>query len=130
GEWDPHQIDVKGFYTRFVLRQIILDALINWVDQEQTHVPREERLFDAAAALSGTILMASSVSGAGPDTHDSTVSLTSLLPVIARRRDEFDLRLIERLTGERRQRLGREAQKTEQPFGHIRQYLNMTVAGY
>ncbi len=130
GEWDPHQISVKGNYTRFVLRQIIVDALIRWVEQEQPGVSREERLFDAAAALSGTILMASSVSGAGPDTHDSTVSLTSLLPIIARRRDEFYGRLMQGLSGERRKRLEREAERTQQPFGHVRQYLNMTVAGY
>ncbi|MCA9024086.1 MAG: hypothetical protein KDA86_02615 [Planctomycetaceae bacterium] len=130
GEWDPHQIDTKGLYTRFVLRRIILDALIRWVDNEQSNVEREERLFDAAAALSGTILMASSISGAGPETHDSTVSLTSLLPIIARRRDEFYNRLMDGLTGARRRRLEREAELTQQPFGHIRQYLNMTVASY
>ncbi|MBX3439804.1 MAG: hypothetical protein KF861_20100, partial [Planctomycetaceae bacterium] len=130
GEWDPQQIDVKGQYTRFVLRRIIVDALVSWVDQEQKGVSRQERLFDAAAALSGTILMASSVSGSGPDTHDSTVSLTSLLPIIARRRDEFYLRLMEGLSGSRSERLEREAQRTQQPFGHIRQYLNMKVAGY
>ncbi|MGE0376840.1 MAG: hypothetical protein AB7Q45_15630 [Planctomycetaceae bacterium] len=130
GEWDPHQIDVKGRYTRFILRQIIVDALVAWVDQHRPDVSREERLFDAAAALSGTILMASSVSGSGPDTHDSTVSLTSLLPIIARRRDEFYLRLMNGLSGARRRRLEQEAERTQQPFGHIRQYLNMTVASY
>lgn len=130
GEWDPHQIDIKGQYTRFVLRRIILDAMIRWVEDEQANVAREERLFDAAAALSGTILMASSISGAGPETHDSTVSLTSLLPIIARRRDEFYNRLMEGLSGSRRRRLEREAESTQQPFGHIRQYLNMTVASY
>ena len=41
------------------------------------------RLCEAAAVLAGTMLMASSVSGSGPDTHDSSVSLTSLLPKIA-----------------------------------------------
>ncbi|MCA9076070.1 MAG: hypothetical protein KDA93_13665 [Planctomycetaceae bacterium] len=130
GEWDPHQIDIKGQYTRFVLRRIILDALVRWVEDEQAGVARDERLFDAAAALSGTILMASSISGAGPETHDSTVSLTSLLPIIARRRDEFYNRLMESLTGSRKSRLDREAELTQQPFGHVRQYLNMTVASY
>src|SRR5690606_24296273 len=31
GEWDPHQIGLDGFYHRFIVRQIILDALLNWI---------------------------------------------------------------------------------------------------
>ncbi len=130
GEWDPHQIDVKGHYTRFIIRKIILDALVRWVEEEHGDVPRAERLFDAAAALGGTMLMASSISGSAPETHDSTVTLTSLLPAVARRRDEFYLRLMDQVSGDRRQRLLREAERTQQPFGHVRQYLNMTLAGY
>ena len=130
GEWDPHQINLDGRYTRFVLRKIIVDALVQWIEGEQPDVPREERLFDAAAALAGTMLMASSISGSGPETHDSTVSLTTLLPHVARRRDEFYRRLIAGVDGDRKHRLDREAAATQQPFGHIRQHLNMTVAGY
>ncbi len=130
GEWDPHQIDIKGRYTRFIVRKIILDGLVRWVEQEQRDVPRSERLFDAAAAFGGTMLMASSISGSGPGTHDSNVTLTSLLPGVARRRDEFYLRLMEQVGGDRRERLQREAERTQQPFGHIRQYLNMSLAGY
>jgi hypothetical protein len=130
GEWDPHRIDNKGYYRRFIVRQIILDSLLDWVEHGEGRVPREERLFDAAAALCGTILMASSISGSGPGTHDSTVSLTSLLPIVARRRDEFYARMMERVSGERAQRLQREEKKTQQPFGHVRQYLNMQLAGY
>ncbi|MBX3441784.1 MAG: hypothetical protein KF774_05215 [Planctomyces sp.] len=130
GEWDPHRIDVKGHYRRFVVRQILLDALSAWVDGGEIKGRREERLFDAAAALCGTMLMASSVSGAGPDTFDSSVTLSSLLPVVARRRDEFYNRLMQQLEGARAKRLRREAEKTQQPFGHVRQYLNMHLAGY
>jgi hypothetical protein len=130
GEWDPHQINLDGRYTRFILRKIIVDTLIGWVENEQPDIPREERLFDAAAALAGTMLMASSISGSGPDTHDSTISLTTLLPEVARRRDEFYDRLIAGLQGQRRKRLERESRLMRQPFGHIRQHLNMTVAGY
>ncbi len=41
GEWDPHRIDVKGRYRRVVLRRIILDALLAWVDdpKSRTHGP-------------------------------------------------------------------------------------------
>jgi hypothetical protein len=129
GEWDPHQIDTKGFYRRFVVRRIILDALLVWLESH-TELPREERLADAATVLSGTILMASSISGAGPQTYDSTISLSSLLPRVARQRDAFYLRWINSATGERRERLKHQAELTRQPFGHVRQELNMYVARY
>ena len=130
GEWDPHRIDTKGHYRRVVLRRIILDALLTWIDDPKSRTPRAERLFDAAAALCGTMLMASSISGAGPGVHDSSVTLTSLLPVVARRRDAFYLRLMQQVDGTRAKRLKREEQRTQQPFGHIRQFLNMHLAGY
>ena len=62
GEWDPHVIDTKGFYRRFVLRKIILDALLEWVE-ENNDLPRDEVLYDASAVLCGTMLMASSRGG-------------------------------------------------------------------
>ncbi|MCH8243147.1 MAG: hypothetical protein IH897_11145, partial [Planctomycetes bacterium] len=55
GEWDPHQIDNKGNYRRFVVRRIILDLLVQWID-ECDDAPQEELLYDATAALCGTIL--------------------------------------------------------------------------
>ncbi len=130
GEWDPHRIDNKGDYRRFIVRQIILESLMDWIDNENKKISREERLFDASAALCGTMLMASSISGSGPTTHDSTISLTSLLPIVARRRDEFYNRLMGSVTGKRAERLNSEQKKTQQPFGHIRQFLNMRLAGY
>ncbi len=130
GEWDPHRIDSKGNYRRFVIRQIVLDSLLEWVNGKHSKTARKERLFDAAAALCGTMIMASSISGAGPGTHDSTISLTTLLPIVARRRDEFYARIMSDTTGTRAKRLHDEAQKTQQPFGHIRQFLNMQLAGY
>jgi hypothetical protein len=130
GEWDPYRIDNKGYYRRFIVRHIILESLQDWIDDKKNRTPREERLFDAAAALCGTMMMASSVSGAGPSTHDSTTSLTSLLPVVARRRDEFYARVMQTASGERLERLKREEKKTQQPFGHVRQYLNMRLAGH
>ncbi|MBL8848116.1 MAG: hypothetical protein JNG89_00440, partial [Planctomycetaceae bacterium] len=129
GEWDPHVIDVHGNYRRFVIRKIIVDALQEWIDSEGPK-QRDERLFDAAAALCGTMLMASSISGSGPDTHDSTVSLSTLLPVVARRRDAFYQRLMTEAEGARAKRLEKIARKTQQPFGHVRQYLNMYLASY
>lgn len=135
GEWDPHTLDVDGLYRRFVVRKIILDALMTWIERDDVleadeRADREERLFDAAAALAGTMLMASTISGAGPETHDSTVSLTTLLPVVARRRDDFYARLIDQAEGNRRARLKASAERTRQPFGHIRQHVNMTLSRY
>ena len=130
GEWDGSTIDTKGEYRRFILRRIILESLQSWLDNDEIGFDRDERLFDAAAALAGTILMASTISGAGPGTHDSTVSLTSLLPVVARRRDEFYERLIADASGARARRLKELAEATRQPFGHIRQHVNMTLARF
>lgn len=130
GEWDPHRIDSKGNYRRFAIRQIVLDSLLDWIEDKHNKASHQERLFDAAAALCGTMLMASSISGSGPAAHDSTVSLTTLLPIVARRRDEFYMRIMANQTGARAKRLHEIAQKTQQPFGHIRQFLNMKLAGY
>ncbi len=129
GEWDPHQIDLHGRYRRFVIRKIIVDALLDWMNSAR-NVDREELLYDASAVLCGTMLMASSISGSGPDTHDSSVSLTSLLPKVARQRDAFYERLLEEAQGPRAKRLLREAKLTQQPFGHVRQHLNILLAGY
>lgn len=129
GEWDPHIIDLKGRYRRFIIRKVILDALLTWIDL-QKRVSTEEVLFDAAAVLGGTILMASAISGAGPDTYDSTVSLTSLLPKVARQRDAFYDWLLKAATGARAKRLQKHAKTTQQPFGHVRQHLNFYLAQY
>lgn len=127
GEWDPHLIDLKGFYRRFVVREIILQSLLAWI-ADQRRTPMEERIFDASAVLAGTILMASSISGAGPETHDSSVTLTSLLPRVARQRDAFYERLLTTATGARTKRLRKHAEATQQPFGHVRQSLNIHLA--
>ncbi len=133
GEWDPHQVDTKGYFTRFVIRQIILDALLNWMQEtRRTHkrLAEEEILFDASAVLSGTMLMASSISGSGPGTHDSSTTLTSLLPRVAHQRDAFYARILKEAQGARKKRLLKEAQLTQQPFGHVRQRLNIELAKY
>ena len=129
GEWDPHCMDVSGRYRRFVVRSIILDSLIDWMKQAE-EVPKDEQVSEAAAVLAGTMLMASSISGSGPDTHDSSISLTSLLPRVARQRDAFYQLLLQLMTGKHAERLRREAQAVQQPFGKIRQHLNLFLANY
>ena len=123
GQWDPHSIDTRGFYHRFVIQQVTLNALMQRV-AEPGRIPRKERQKEAAAVLAGTILMASGVSGSGPDTHDSNSSLGTLLPRIATYRDAFYERLIEKMSGKHRERLDKEATKLRQPFGGARQHLN------
>ncbi len=133
GEWDPHLVNTKGFYTRFVVRQIILDALLNWMQETRRtnkSLAEEEILFDASAVLCGTMLMASSISGSGPGVHDSSITLTSLLPQVAHQRDAFYARLLEEAKGARAKRLLKEAKQTQQPFGHVRQRLNIELAKY
>ena len=129
GEWDPEVIDVKGFYRRFVVRSIIIESLQSWMETTDTMAP-EERLYDASAVLAGTILMASSISGSGPDTYDSSVSLTALLPMVARQRDKFYQSLLDTSSGERRERLTTSALESRQPFGHVRHQLNMYLSQY
>ncbi len=129
GEWDPHTIDGRGFYRRFVLRQMTLDTLLTWVDPAiGPGGDISERLFEAAAVLAGTILMGAGVSGAGPSYHDSTVTLSKLVPRIARYRDAFYQRLLKALPGPHGERLREEAEKRQQPFAGVRQYLNQAIA--
>ncbi|NOY29379.1 MAG: hypothetical protein GXP28_04140 [Planctomycetes bacterium] len=127
GQWDPRHISGAGFYTRFVLQQITLDALLSRcevADEEQ----QEYRYHEAAAVLAGTMLMASSVSGDGPTRHDSTVTLSTLLPIIAAFRDDFYEQLVANTEGPRGERLRAEAQQQRQPFGAARQHLNQELA--
>ena len=78
--------------------------------------------------LAGTILMGAGVSGAGPSYHDSTVTLSKLVPRIARYRDAFYQRLLKALPGPHGERLREEAEKRQQPFAGVRQYLNQAIA--
>jgi hypothetical protein len=127
GEWDPHHIDGRGFYRRLVVRQMILDALLTRV-REGGEVALEELVREAGTVLGGAILMASGISGAGPDTHDSTVNLAHLMPKIARGRDAYYAYHLDKLPASHRQRLQREAESTRQPFGGARQHLNQELS--
>lgn len=127
GQWDPHQIDQRGYFRRFVIQQVTLDALMARVDEAPSGLEQEWQ-YEAAAVLAGTILMASGVSGSGPDTHDSTVTLGNLVPIVAGYRDAFYERLIGRAAPAHRRRLQQEAQSRRQPFGGARQHLNAWLA--
>lgn len=130
GLWDPHCLDNRGFYTRFVVQQITIDVLRSRIDEVDSTI-RSQRLFEAAAALAGTILMASAVSGSGPDAYSSEVTLNTLMPVIAGCRDSFYLHLLQKIStndGDIGRHLRDEAKRVCQPFGGVRQYLNTRLA--
>ncbi|MEM8678713.1 MAG: hypothetical protein AAGF97_05065, partial [Planctomycetota bacterium] len=96
--------------------------------QKERRLPREQLLFEAAAVLAGTMLMASGISGSGPGAHDSNTTLATLIPGIAAYRDHFYEQLISRMTDSHGDRLREEAKLQRQPFGGARQHLNMHLA--
>ena len=126
GQWDPHHIDNQGHYTRFVVQQATLDALMQRLESDEA--PADELMVEAAAVLAGIILMGAGISGSGPATHDSTTTLSSLLPQIAGYRDAFYERLLSRIPGKHGQRLVAEAAERRQPLGSARQHLNAQLA--
>ncbi|MFL5241348.1 MAG: hypothetical protein ACJ8FY_04515 [Gemmataceae bacterium] len=127
GEWDPHHLDNQGRFRRYVVRQIALDGLMDRL-QHPGDLNRDELLFEAGAVLAGTLLMATGISGAGPETHDSTTTLASLMPRIARYRDTFYNELLAKATGAHAHRLRQEAKTTRQAFGAARQQFNRFLA--
>ncbi|HZZ72573.1 MAG TPA: hypothetical protein VFE24_09985 [Pirellulales bacterium] len=127
GQWDPHHIDNKGRYRRFVLVQVTLDAILERIENAQPEL-RDERLFEGAAVLAGTMLMAAGTSGSGPDSHDSGVTLGNLLPRVAAYRDAFYEQLLKHSSGPHASRLHQEAAELRQPFAGARQNLNLALA--
>jgi len=133
GEWDPHLIDNKGHFRRFIIRQAVLDALLaRMANPTQAHKdlldPPTALLFEAASVLAGTVLMASGVCGDGPTAHDSDARLATLVPDVARYRDAFYAHLLKTVEGDHGDLLRAEAKKLKQPFGGIRQHLNQELA--
>ncbi len=140
GQWDLHRIDNRGNYRRFVLQQISLDALRSRIDSlagpdgnvardaATAAGTRDELLFEAAAVLAGTILMASGTTGSGPGFYSSDVALSNLLPQIAAYRDQFYEQLLSHTAGPHAEKLKAEAKRTRQPFGGARQFLNHELA--
>lgn len=123
GQWDPHYIDNAGRYRRFVVQEVTLHALMARL-AEHDEIPHEELVFEAAAVLAGTMLMATGISGSGPDTHDSTETLSHLLSTVAAYRDAFYDQLMSQAEPEHGARLEAEAEARHQPFGGARQHLN------
>jgi hypothetical protein len=127
GEWDPHHLDNQGRHRRYVARKITLDGLLARVGQPSP-LPHDERLTEASAVLAGTVLMAAGVGGIGPTYHDSATTLSTLIPRIARYRDSFYEKLLDKMPPRLANRLRQEQQTTRQPFGAARQALNAYLA--
>ncbi len=129
GEWDPQRIDNRGFYRRFVVREVTVKALMDRVEKcACAEMPADQLLDEAAAVLAGTILMASGISGSGPDTHDSTTTLMMLVNRVAAYRDAYYERLLLQAPSPHRERLQQESIALRQPFGGARQNLNTTIS--
>ena len=126
GQWDEHLVDNDGYYRRFVIHQVTLEALSGRI--EQVNAPKEELVFEAAAVLAGTMLMASGVCGRGPGAIDSDTTLAVLMPTIASYRDSFYEHLMDQVSIEHRGRLLDEITLRHQPFGAARQHLNSTLS--
>src|SRR5439155_25600122 len=116
-------LDNQARYRRFVVRQILIDGLWQRANKPSSH-DHAEMLYESAAVLAGTILMASGVCGSGPQTHDSSVTLSTLVPKIARNRETFYAQLLPTVAGKHGERLAKEAKLLKQPFGGVRQALN------
>lgn len=127
GGWDDRQIDADGYYCRFVVRQVTLEALRSR-HQEHAGLDPDELMAEAATVLAGTVLMASGISGWGPAAYGSDVTLTSLMRPIATYRDAFYEDQLAALVGTHRQRLEAEQQVRRQAFGAARQHLNAALA--
>jgi hypothetical protein len=127
GQWDPNSVTNDGYYHRFVIQQVTVDGLLARLEDDK-HLPRQELLHESAAVLAGTMLMASGISGWGPGTFASTVSLGDLMKPIAETRDQFYSHLLDSMEGPHADRLRDEAKIRRQPFGGVRQHLNAQLA--
>jgi hypothetical protein len=127
GQWDPHLMDQSGYYRRFVLQQVTVDALLARVKQH-SDIPYDQSLTEASAVLAGTMLMASGISGGSANAFSSNTTLVGLLTHIAHYRDSFYAEFLDRVTGEHRERLLAEAAIRRQPLGGARQELNTNLA--
>ena len=129
GGWDEHRINQSGFFDRFIIHQVTLDALLDRVTREvESGGAEEELMLEASAVLACTMLMASGISGSGPGAFDSNTTLSGLLPIIAGYRDQFYDELLGSLPEQHQARLQHEAQTRKQPFGSVRQDLNRQLA--
>ena len=130
GTWDEHSIDGDGYYHRFIVHQVTLDALLERVEElaDEPTIASEEAILEAASALACTMLMGSGISGCSPSAHDSNTTLSTLISTIAAYRDQFYQELIPTLSPTHQQRMLEEIEIRHQPMGAVRQDLNARLA--
>ena len=126
GQWDPHNLDQAGYFRRLIVQQVTLDSLSKRCETEDFQQP--EMIFEAGAVLAGTLLMATAICGRSPDSFDSSMTISTLLPQIAKLRDRFYEWLLSTVAGKHGDRLRMEAKEKRQPFGGARQHLNSELA--
>ncbi|HQR05769.1 MAG TPA: hypothetical protein PLN21_03050 [Gemmatales bacterium] len=126
GEWDPQYLDLSGEYRRYVSREITLQILLQRLETDNASL-RQEYVKEAGIVLAGTVLMASAMSGRGPGSYDSTVKLSTLVPRIAKLRDNYYTYCFGMMTGPHKKRLEEESERLRQPFGGARQWLNQAI---
>jgi hypothetical protein len=127
GEWDPHRVDDDGRFRRFILRQPVLAALMERTRSAPAGT-LDEMLVEAAGVLGGTILMAAGIEGSGPAAYDSSASLASVMPKVARVREAYYQWLLQTIGGSHGARLRQEAADGRQPFASARRHLNEQLA--
>ncbi len=127
GGWDERSITQDGYYDRFVLRQVTLDALLHRL-RDEPELDQQELMVEAGSVLAGTILMSSGISGWGPGAITSDVTLGSLMKPIAAYRDAYYEDRLAQIEGAHAERLASEQQVRRQPFGAARQHLNAALA--
>ena len=130
GLWDPLSVDNRGFYSRFVIQQTTLNVLLDRVTWSNPG-EKQQKMYESSAALVGTILMASAVSGNGPEAYTSDISLGKLLPAIAGFREAFYANLIETQKNQQfefSENIVNESQRLRQPFGGVRRFLNTQLS--
>ena len=104
GGWDERSITQDGYFDRFVIRQVTLDALLSRLRDEPGLNP-DELMSEAATVLAGTILMASGISGWGPGAYTSDITLGSLMKPIAAYRDAYYEDRLAQINGDHAERL-------------------------
>lgn len=131
GNWDPLHITNKGYYDRFVLIESTIRSIFSRgqnVQYEESGIPKEDLQKEASAVLAGTLLMGGAVSGWGPGARTSSDTFESLLPKIAKIRDDFYQQLLEKIPENHADRLREEAKILHQPFASARQYFNRKLS--
>ena len=132
GTWDPHRLNQKGRFCRYVAQQLILDFLRDWLDQElkEQKAPPEALLWEAGGAFAGTLLMSVGITGGSPSAIPSTENLSRLVLKIAQYREEFYQWLLRQIPSGLRRHFREEEKAHRVVFGSVRRAINQRLNDY